>query len=75
MVWTCKQKFGLDQQDRSEVIHAQPRGQPRKTWKETVEKDRTEWRINSIDPLDRGAWRGALQSKGKRKRGTIGPAG
>ena len=58
-----------------QVPGAQLCGRPRKTWKETVEKDRTEWRMNSIDPLDQGAWCGALQSKGKRKRGTIEPAG
>ena len=61
------QKFGLDQQDHS----AASSRCPRKTWKETVEKERTEWKINSIEPLDRGTWRGALHSKGKRRRGAI----
>ena len=55
------------------VPGASSRGRPKKSWQETVTKDRSEWRMNSIDPLDRDAWRCALQSR--RKRGTIEPAG
>ena len=56
-----------------QVPGPQPRGRPRKTWQETVDKDRIEWRMQNTDPLDRDAWRAALQSR--RKRGTIEPAG
>ena len=56
-----------------QVPGPQPRGRPKKTWQETVDKDRVEWRMQNTDPLDRDAWRAALQSR--RKRGTIEPAG
>ena len=56
-----------------QVPGPQPRGRPKKTWQETVDKDRVEWRMQDTDPLDRDAWRAALQSR--RKRGTIEPAG
>ena len=56
-----------------QVPGPQPHGRPKKTWQETVDKDRVEWRMQNTDPLDRDAWRAALQSR--RKRGTIEPAG
>ena len=64
----CRSSDWINKITVLQVRGAQPGGQARKTRKETVEKDRTEWIINSIDLLDRGAWRVDLQLKGNRKR-------
>ena len=40
-----------------EVEGARPRGRPRKTWRETVEKDRKACRLNREDAMDRSRWR------------------
>ena len=50
-----------------------PRGRPRKTWLETVYKDKKLRGMENVDPTDRDAWRQAQANR--KKRETIEPAG
>jgi len=40
-----------------EVEGARPRGRPKKTWTETVEKDYQTSKLNSEDAMDSNRWR------------------
>jgi len=40
-----------------EVEGARPRGRPKKTWKEIVEKDCHAHKLNTEDSMDRNRWR------------------
>jgi len=40
-----------------EVEGAKPRGRPKKSWKETVEKDCQACKLNGEDAMDRSRWR------------------
>jgi len=40
-----------------EVEGARPRGRPKKTWREIVEKDCQERRLNREDAMDHTRWR------------------
>ena len=44
-----------------------PRGRPRKTWLETVYKDKKLRVMENVDPTDRDAWRQVQANKRKRK--------
>jgi len=47
----------------SEMLHrlslegARPRGRPKKTWREIVEKDCLARKLNRVDVMDRSGWR------------------
>ena len=36
-------------------------GRPKKTWDETIRRDREEWQLHRVDPTDRLAWKGVLR--------------
>ena len=38
------------------------RGRPKMTWKETTRRDRGEWKLLHVDPLDRKAWRTGVKT-------------
>jgi len=40
-----------------EVEGARPRGRPKKTWTEVVQKDCQECKLNTKDAMDRSRWR------------------
>ena len=40
-----------------------PRGRPKKSWRDVVNNDMIQWDMRDYDPLDRGAWRKAIQSR------------
>jgi len=40
-----------------EVERARPRGRPKKTWREIVDKDCKACNLNRVDALDRNRWR------------------
>jgi len=40
-----------------EVEGARPRGRPKKTWREIVEKDYKAHKLNREDAVDRNRWR------------------
>jgi len=42
---------------RYEVEGARPRGRPKKTWREIVEKDCQAHKLNREDAVDRSRWR------------------
>ena len=42
---------------RYEVEGTRPRGRPKKTWREIVEKDCRACRLNTEDAMDRSRWR------------------
>ena len=35
----------------------QDKGRPRKTWLETVNQEKKDWKVNGIDPASRIEWR------------------
>ena len=32
------------------------------TWKTLTERDRREWKMNEVDPCDKGVWRSSVRS-------------
>jgi len=40
-----------------EVEGSRPRGRPKRTWKEVVQKDRQARNLNKEDAMDRGRWK------------------
>jgi len=40
-----------------EMKHARPRGRPKKTWREIVEKDYQAYKLNKEDAMDHNKWR------------------
>ena len=37
-------------------------GQPKMTWRTPTERDHREWKVNEVDPCDRGVWRFSVRS-------------
>jgi len=52
MVWTCAAKCM-----EYEMEGARPRGRPKKTWTEIVEKDYQARKLNREDAMDHNTWR------------------
>jgi len=40
-----------------EVEDSRPRGRPKRTWREVVQKDYQARKLNREDPVDRGRWK------------------
>ena len=60
MVWACVAKEDNDWVKKCmeyEVEGARPRGRPKKTWREIVEKDCKARGLNREDAMDRSRWR------------------
>jgi len=59
MVWACVAKEDNDWVKKCmeyELKGARPRGRPKKTWREIVEKDCEVRRLNREDAMDRIRW-------------------
>ena len=37
-------------------------GRPKLTWKKLTEKDYREWKLTTVDPLERSTWRSGVRS-------------
>jgi len=44
-----------------EVVGSRPRGKPRRTWREVVQKDFQECNLNREDAMDRGGWKKVIK--------------
>ena len=49
-----------------EVAGTRPKGRPRKTWMEMVEKDMRDMGLKKQDAKDRGVWRSGINGRGRR---------
>ena len=60
-----KEFCGKDEASRCEMYEvdgARPRGRPRKTWREIVEKDCQAHKLNKEDVVDRKRWRKQIKN-------------
>ena len=62
MVWACAAKKDTDWEKKCrpmeyEVEGSRPRGTPKRTWKEIVQKDCQARKFNKEDAMDRGRWK------------------
>jgi len=60
MVWVCAAKKASDWVKKCmeyEVEGSRPRGRPKRTWKEVVQKDCQACKLNKKDAVDRGRWK------------------
>ena len=69
----CRSSDWINKITELHVEGSMPRGRPRKTWLETVYKDKKLRGMENVDPTDRDAWR--LAQANRRKRESIKPAG
>jgi len=55
----CEKKtlIGLKKCMEYEVEGSRPRGKPKRTWKEAVQKDCQGCNLNKEDAMDRGRWK------------------
>ncbi|XP_014675865.1 PREDICTED: uncharacterized protein LOC106815854 [Priapulus caudatus] len=44
------------------VVGVRRRGRPKMSWKEVVTKDREQWNLSAVDPLDRVTWRASVRA-------------
>ena len=60
MVWTCvaKRRHGLGKEIMEyEVEGSRPRGRPKRTWREVVQKDCQAHKLNCEDAMDCSRWK------------------
>ena len=60
MVWACAAKEDTDWVKKCieyEVEGSRPRGRPKRTWKEVVQKDCQAHNLNKEDTMDHGRWK------------------
>ena len=58
MVWACvRKRIMIGCEVECEVEGARPRGRPKKTWREIVEKDCKARGLKREDAMDRSRWR------------------
>ena len=60
MVWACAAKKDTNCVKKCmeyEVEGSRPRGRPKRTWREVVQKDCQARNLNREDAMDRGRWK------------------
>ena len=69
----CRSSDWINRITKLHVGGSIPRGRPRKTWLETVYKDKKLRGMENVDPTDRDAWRQAQANRWKRETIKNGP--